>query len=66
MEFWQNLKKRITDHDFPPPFIGAENIENAVYVLHFLVLRFVRAHRHLFLKVLEHFACFFLLPAVFI
>ena len=28
VEFWQNLeKKRITDHDFPPPniFVGSEN-----------------------------------------
>ena len=28
VKFWQNLeKKRITDHDFPPPsiFVGSEN-----------------------------------------
>ena len=26
VEFWQNLgKKRVTDHDFPPPFMWAEN-----------------------------------------
>ena len=26
VKFWQNLlKKRVTDHDFPPPFILAEN-----------------------------------------
>ena len=25
VEFWQNLlKKRVTDHDFPPPFMWAE------------------------------------------
>ena len=26
VELWQNLKKkRVTDHDFPPPFMWAEN-----------------------------------------
>ena len=26
VDFWQNLlKKRVTDHDFPPPFMWAEN-----------------------------------------
>ena len=34
VEFWQNLKKkRVNDHDFPPPFMWAETKKSKVFVV---------------------------------